>query len=156
MGAQSKMRMSNTAFPHSTGTDTPEGFVRTQMKMPLALGSSVPMGAPKSWRHKATQDTELCLLLCPHCPWSLCFQELLLPTLPFTTTSIFWNSSGKQQHEDAAPTNPSKFHQHQLNSCSEFPFCKGQLHLYQHSLHWKQLFCWYPAPTYSSIGKYIS
>lgn len=85
------MRMLNTAFPHSTGTDTPKGFIRTQMKMPLALGSFVPTGAPKSWRQKATQDTESCASCSVHTVPGVfpCFQKLLLPTLPFTTTSIF-------------------------------------------------------------------
>lgn len=45
IGAQSKMRMLNTAFPHSTGTDTPKGFVRTQNENATCTGQLCAHGS---------------------------------------------------------------------------------------------------------------
>lgn len=121
--------MLNTAFPHSTGTDTPKGFVRTQMKMPLALGSSVPHGSSQDIKQHRTRR------VVPPALSTLSLESSLLPEAPAPPLSLLQPPQPSEIQENngvdgAAPTNPSKFHQEQLNPCSEFPFCNGQLQLY--------------------------
>lgn len=62
---------------------------------------------------------------------TLSLESSLLPEAP-APRSPFYNHLKNllKFFRKTTPTNPSKFHQYQLNSGSEFPFCKGQLQLF--------------------------
>lgn len=109
--AESKMRMLNTAFPHSTGTGTPKGVTGHRWKCHLHRAALCPGELPGAGDTKATQDTASCASCSVH-------------TVPGVFPASFHNHLNllKSSRMVATPTNPSKFHQHHLRSRSEFPF----------------------------------